>query len=298
MKGSLRDMTNIIQIIIIYTFIMGSLYLLISLGFSVICGVLRIFHLGYGLIFVVAVYATWMLMKEFGLGLVPAIAGMCVIQCVFTLVVIYYPIVRKYSDREEILLTALLLVALIVEEAANYKYPALAGVYIPTNILPGSLKIGSATISNQMLIAAGIAIISTAIFVMFLLKTKWGLIMRAMSQDINAAQLMGANVGKTYAFAMILSIIPPTLAILVMAPFWSTDPQMGFPLLESAILVSVLGGLGNIRGTIIAAYIVGFAVAIVSNLIDPRLTSLAMLIVVLIVLVFKPEGIARSESLW
>lgn len=294
----MRAMFDLIQIIVIYTFIMGSLYLLISLGFSVVCGVLRIFHLGYGVIFVVAIYATWMLMKEFGLGLVPAIAGMFVIQCVFTLGVIYYPIVRKYSEREEILLTALLLVALLVEEAANYKYPALAGLYIPTTIIPGALKIGATTISNQMLIAAGIAILVTGLFVVYLLKSRWGMVMRAMSQDLDAAQLMGADVGKTYAFAMILSIIPPTLAILVMAPFWSTDPKMGWPLLEIAILVSVLGGLGNIKGTLLASYIVGFVVAVVGNLIDPRLTTLAMLIVVVIVLIFKPEGIGRSESLW
>jgi branched-chain amino acid transport system permease protein len=291
-------MFDVIQIIVIYTFIMGSLYLLISLGFSVVCGVLRIFHLGYGLIFVVAIYATWMLMKEFGLGLVPAIAGMFVIQCLFTLGIIYYPIVRKYSDREEILLTALLLVAMLVEEAANYKYPVLAGLYIPTTIIPGALKIGATTISNQMLIAAGIAILVTGLFVVYLLKSRWGMVMRAMSQDLDAAQLMGADVGKTYAFAMILSIIPPTLAILVMAPFWSTDPKMGWPLLEIAILVSVLGGLGNIKGTLLASYIVGFIVAVVGNLIDPRLTALAMLLVVVIALIFKPEGIARSESLW
>lgn len=291
-------MFDVIQIIVIYTFIMGSLYLLISLGFSVVCGVLRIFHLGYGLIFVVAVYATWMLMKEFGLGLFPAMAGMFVIQCLFTLGVIYYPIVRKYGDREEILLTALLLVAMIVEEAANYKYPVLAGLYIPTTIIPGALKIGATTISNQMLIAAGIAILVTGLFVVYLLKSRWGMVMRAMSQDIDAAQLMGADVGKTYALAMILSIIPPTLAILVMAPFWSTDPKMGWPLLEIAILVSVLGGLGNIKGTLLASYIVGFIVAIVGNLIDPRLTALAMLLVVVVALIFKPEGIARSESLW
>ncbi len=291
-------MFDAIQTIIIYTFIMGSLYLLISLGFSVVCGVLRIFHLGYGLIFVVAIYATWMLMKEFGLGLFPAMVGMFVIQCLFTLGVIYYPIVRKYADREEILLTALLLVAMLVEEAANYKYPVLAGLYIPTTIIPGALKIGATTISNQMLIAAGIAILVTVLFVLFLLKTRWGMVMRAMSQDIDAAQLMGADVGKTYALAMILSIIPPTLAILVMAPFWSTDPKMGWPLLEIAILVSVLGGLGNIKGTLLASYIVGFIVAIVGNLIDPRLTALAMLLVVVVALIFKPEGIARSESLW
>jgi branched-chain amino acid transport system permease protein len=187
---------------------------------------------------------------------------------------------------------------MLVEEAANYKYPVLAGLYIPTTIIPGALKIGATTISNQMLIAAGIAILVTGLFVVYLLKSRWGMVMRAMSQDLDAAQLMGADVGKTYAFAMILSIIPPTLAILVMAPFWSTDPKMGWPLLEIAILVSVLGGLGNIKGTLLASYIVGFIVAVVGNLIDPRLTALAMLLVVVIALIFKPEGIARSESLW
>ena len=58
----------------------GSLYLLISLGFSIICGVLRIFHLGYAYLFTLTVYLTWMLMKELGFGLIPALLGMVVIQ--------------------------------------------------------------------------------------------------------------------------------------------------------------------------------------------------------------------------
>ena len=287
-----------LQIVLIYTFVMGSLYLLISLGFSIVCGVLRIFHLGYGLIFVVAVYATWMFMKEFGLGLFPAIPGMFLVQCLFTLGVIYFPVVRRYSEREEILLTSLLLVALLVEELANFKYPLIEGVYLPTSIIPGTLVVGATTLSNQMLIAACVAIVFTGLFVIYLLKSRRGLVMRALSQDLHTAQLMGANVDRTYALAMILSVIPPTIAILLMAPFWATDPHMGWPLLETAILVSILGGLGNIKGTLLAAYIVGFVTAVVGYLIDPRLTSLAMLVVVVLVLIFRPEGIARSESLW
>ncbi|MDY0044107.1 MAG: hypothetical protein RBS82_05510, partial [Syntrophales bacterium] len=58
-------MLESIQFVIVYTFMLGSLYLLMSLGFSIICGVLRVFHMGYGMIFVVAVYVMWMLIKDF-----------------------------------------------------------------------------------------------------------------------------------------------------------------------------------------------------------------------------------------
>ena len=291
-------MTDLISIILIYTFIMGSLYLLQSLGFSLICGVLRVFHMGYGIAFVVTVYATWMFMKEMGLGLVPAILAMCVFQCLFTLLIIYFPIVRRYIEKEEILLTALLLVAMIGEETVNYFYPVTAGVDLPTTLLPGILKIGKASVPSQMLVAAVIAIITTALFILFFLKTKLGLLMRAVSQDIKSAKLMGTNTERVYALAMILSVIPPTVCMLTIAPVYSIEPTLGWSLLQTAILVSVLGGLGNLKGSIIAAYILGFVAALVSFAINPRFASIAALLIVFLVLIFRPQGIGRSETLW
>lgn len=291
-------MIDTIQIILIYTFVLGSLYLLISLGFSVVCGVLRVFHMGYGVTFIVAVYAMWMLMKEFHFGLVSAMIGMFVIQTLFTLGIIYFPVVKRYIEQEELLLTSLILISLIVEESANFFYPVTAGVNIPTTILPGALKIGKASIPIQMLIASGVAVVTTAAFVLFLLKSRRGLVIRAVSQDIESAQLMGANVGKVYALAMVLSAIPPTICMLVIAPVWSIEPSLGLPLMMTAILVAILGGLGNIRGSMMASYIVGFLSSSVAFLINPRMMGLATLITVFIVLIFRPEGIAKSESLW
>jgi branched-chain amino acid transport system permease protein len=291
-------MADTIQIILVYTFVLGSLYLLISLGFSVVCGVLRVFHMGYGVTFVVAVYAMWMLMKEFHMGLVSAMIGMFIIQTLFTLGIIYFPVVRRYIEQEELLLTSLILISLIVEETANFFYPVTAGVNIPTTILPGALKIGKASIPIQMLIASAVAVVTTMIFVLFLLKTKRGLVIRAVSQDTESAELMGANVGRVYALAMVLSVIPPTICILVIAPVWSIEPSLGLPLMMTSILVAILGGLGNIRGSIMASYIVGFLSSAVAFSINPRMMGLATLITVFIVLIFRPEGIAKSESLW
>lgn len=291
-------MLNTLQAILVYMFIFGSFYLLVTLGFTIICGVLRIFNLGYGITFVVAIYGVWIFMKELGLGLGPAILAMVVLQCLFTLGVIYFPIVKRYTEQEEILMTSLLLIAMIVEEAVNFQYPVTAGVNIATTIIPGTVVIGSTSIPIQMLFVAGIGIVTTVLMLFFLLKTKMGLVIRAVSQDTESSQLMGANVNVVYALAMILAVIPPTIAILAIAPVWSIDPRLGQPLLQTAILVSILGGLGNIKGTVMAAYIVGFVASFVAFMIDPRLMNLATLLLVFLVLTFKPQGIARSESLW
>jgi len=67
----------------------------------------------------------------------------------------------------------------------------------------------------------------------------------------------------------------------------------------TAILISVMGGLGNMRGTIIASYIIGFTHAFVSYVInEPRLMNLAALTVTIIMLMIRPQGIAKTESLW
>jgi len=287
-----------IQFILIYAIVLGSLYLLMSLGFSLVCGVLRIFNLGYGVTFLVAVYGLWMLMHDFKLGLIPALIGMFIIQVLFTLGVVYYGIVKKYMYQEEILLTSLLLVSLIVEEIVNYRYPMTAGVNISMTIWPGVTKVGTATIPNQMFAVVLLALLITALFIVFLLKTRLGYIIRAVSQNTETARLLGAKVERVYALSLVLSTIPPTICILVIAPIWSIEPALGTPLLQTAILVSILGGLGNLRGTVLASYIVGLVSSSVAFMGNPRLVGMSILIMVFCVLIFRPKGIARSESLW
>ncbi|MGZ3614468.1 MAG: branched-chain amino acid ABC transporter permease [Thermodesulfobacteriota bacterium] len=291
-------MWDTVQVVLIYSFVLGSLYLLISLGFSIICGVLRIFHLGYSYLFALTVYLTWMLMKELGLGLLPAIIGMVVLQFLIS-ILIYKGIIIKFVQREEILLTGLLLFSIIVEQAVNYRYPIQAGVFLETTLLKGSSKIGVAVISNQLLAGAGIAILLTILFVLFFLKTKTGLAVRAISQDIYSSKLIGINVESLYVFTMMLVLIPVIVGTLVVAPVWSVEPGMGSIYMTTAILVAILGGLGNIKGTIIASFLIGLTHAIVSFVLgEPRFMNLSALVLVMVILMVRPQGIAKSEALW
>jgi len=287
-----------LQSILVYTFIWGSIYLLISLGFSLICGVLRIFHMGYGVTFVLAVYGTWLFMSNLGLGLIPSIIGMFLLQIVFALVVFYMGVFQKFLEQEEVLLTLTMLIFLTITHLANYLYPITAGVYLPTTIIDGTFKIGAVRISYQMLLAAIVGVAVTALFVLMFLKTRIGLIIRAMSQNLNASLLMGVNVKRMYYLAMALSVVPPTICILMIAPFWGIDPYMGSPLLATAMIVAILGGLGNLKGTILASYLIGFIHATVSFLYISRFMGFAALIVTLLVMIFKRGGIMAGETIW
>jgi branched-chain amino acid transport system permease protein len=291
-------MGETVQVVLIYAFILGSLYLLVSLGFSIICGVLRIFHLGYAYLFTLTVYITWMFMKELGLGLIPSILGMVGVQFLISYL-LYRGVIKKYMEREEILLTGLLLVSIIVEQGVNYRYPIQAGVFLQTTLIEGSSKIGVTSISNQLLVGAGIAILLTVLFILFFLKTKTGLAVRALSQDLYSSRLIGINIEALYALTMFLVLIPVIIGTLIVSPVWAVEPGMGSLYLTTAILVSILGGLGNIKGTIMASFLIGLTHALMSFVVgEPRFMNLSALVLVMIILMVRPQGIAKSESLW
>jgi len=291
-------MVETLQSILIYTILWGSIYLLISLGFSLICGVLRIFHMGYGATFVLAAYAVWTFMEEAGLGLIPSILLMFLVQIGFSLLVFYRGVFQRYLDQEEILLTLSILIFVALTHLANFLFPVTAGVSVPTTIIDDTLVIGKVRIAYQMVLAALAGILVTALYVLWFLKTRTGLIIRAISQNLPAALLMGAGVNRMYYLAMILSVIPPTICMLMIAPFWGVDPFMGSPLLMTAMLIAILGGLGNLKGSIVASYLIGFIHASVSFLYVSRFMGLAALIVTLAVMIYRKGGIFAGETLW
>ena len=287
-----------IQNVIIYAFILGSIYLLVSLGFSIICGVLRIFHLGYAYIFPVTIYATWMFLKAFGLSLIPAIIGMVAVQFLLAYL-IYIGVIKRYLENELQMLISLLVITAIIEQAINYQYPIQEGVYLNTTLMQGTFKIGSVVVSKQLIIGSFIGLIMTGLFVLFFVKTRIGLAIRAISQSIYSSQIVGINVESLYIFTMMLVLIPVIIGTLLIAPVWTIDPQMGQLYMSTAILIAVLGGLGNMKGTIMASFLIGAVHAIVCFVVgEPKFMTLSALLLVIFVIIIRPQGLTRSESLW
>jgi branched-chain amino acid transport system permease protein len=287
-----------IQNVIIYAFILGSIYLLISLGFSIICGVLRIFHLGYAYIFPVTVYVTWMFLQALGWDLISSIFGMVLVQFILAYLV-YIGIIKRYLESELEMLVGLLLTTAIIESAINYQYPVQEGVYLKTILVEGTTQIGAVVVSTQLLVGSVIALILTGIFVLFFIKTRTGLAIRAISQSIYSSQIVGINVERLYVFTMMLVLLPVIIGTLIVAPVWTIDPQMGQLYMSTAILIAVLGGLGNLKGTIMASFIIGAVHAVMCFVVgEPKFMTLSALVLVILVLIVRPQGLTRSESLW
>lgn len=291
-------MVDTILFVLVFGFLMGAVYLLIALGFSLICGVLRIFHLGYAYLFPLTIYGTWFFMSELGLSLIPSMVGMVVVQLIVSYL-IYTFMVKRYVDDEMTLLTGLLIVALIIDQAAAWRYPIQEGVYLQTTLMEGIWQLGLAVAPKQLVLSSIIALIMTALFALFFIKTKAGLAVRALSQDILNSKFVGLNVEKLYTLTMMLVLVPVIVAMLLIAPIWTVEPAMGWQYMTTAILIAVLGGLGNIKGTIIAAFLIGIDHALMCFVVgEPRFMNLSALVLVMVILIVRPQGIARSESLW
>jgi len=283
-----------LMLTLVYTFLFGSQYLGIALGFSIIAGILRIFYIAYPILFLIPAYGTWMFWRDVGLpfelSMVLSFALMFALS-----VVIYKFVANKFLEAEDYMLAAFLLIFLMVEQTINLVYPESAGVSLPTLIIPGTVL----GISGQLLLVSIASLAMTALYIVFFVKTKTGLIMRAISQSYLYSKIMGINFDLMFAMAMIIASIPPGVVMLLISSVGPFNPRMGWMLFSYGIMVAVLGGLGNLRGTIIAAYVIGFvesAVAFVFS--QPRLSSLICLIVVAIMLALRPKGLARAESIW
>lgn len=283
---------------LIYTFIYGSIYLGIALGFSIITGVLRVFNLAYPVFFLIAAYGTWLFWRDlnapFGLSII-----LSFILVATASYVIYRFVVSKFMEAEDYMLSALVLTFLIIEQAISITYSETVGVFIPTHIVEESIKVGPASFPGQYLVIAAVSLIMVAIFVLFFLKTKTGLIMRAISQSYLASRIIGVNFNLMFTVAMILGSIPPAVIMLLYAPVRGLNPSIGWSLFAYGIMVAVLGGLGNLRGTVIAAYVIGAIYSFVAHLaVSPRLADLVCLVVVVTILALRPRGLARAETVW
>ncbi|MQK95263.1 ABC transporter permease subunit, partial [Escherichia coli] len=140
------------------------------------------FHLGYGATFLIVAYGTWMFWKDIGIDFIASIILSFALVALFTIVV-YKFVIAKFFQTEDYLLAALLSVFIIIEELVNFVYPEIVGVYLPTSVTRETLTIAGASVPAQLAVVALSAIAIVVIYLLFLTRTKVGLIMRAISQD-------------------------------------------------------------------------------------------------------------------
>ncbi|WIY84131.1 branched-chain amino acid ABC transporter permease [Propionimicrobium sp. PCR01-08-3] len=272
---------------------LGSIYALIALGYTMVYGIIQLINFAHGDIYMVGAYVGYACMTHLNLGfftsLVVAMAA-CAVLGVLVERIAYKPL--RNSTRIAVLITAIGM-SLLLEYTMMYFVGAQVRSYPE---LPGFMSevfhVGSVTITSLQIVIVAISVILMIALQFIIKRTRLGKAMRAVSQDRDAARLMGISVDNTISFTFALgSALAGAAGVLVGVYYNSINPLMGIMPGLKAFVAAVLGGIGLIPGALIGGYLIGVAETIVSGLGFSTFRDAVVFSVLIIVLIVKPSGL-------
>lgn len=274
--------------LLIFGVIWAAIYTLIALGFSLIFGVARVMNLAHGAFFMVASYMVFFLATSRGLNMIWAIIAAIVISILLALLS-YSILIRPMKESLTRILMVTMGLAMFLEQVMLHWFGPDPR-YVPTTI-PGSVSVLGVRVTNQQFLAIMVSIFLIIAMWYLLTKTKAGRIIRAVAADREMATLIGIDEGKTYYACMGLSALLAAVAGVLVAPFLTVTPTMGWSPILAAFTIVVLGGMGSVWGTVLGALIVAYAEVITAYAISPQLKEAVTFSIMILALIFRPHGL-------
>lgn len=269
----------------------GSVYGLMAIGLTLIWGAVRLLNLAHGALYVVGAYAAWTVINVAGLPLAVAIPAAVIVAAVFGLamhVLAIQPMLGR-SGFDSASIIATVGVAIALQSAALLAFGPRVK-QIPA-VIPGSLIVGSVRISYQGVVVVVVAVVALAALYIYLRSSRQGMAIRAISQQMDAANLMGIPVNRTFGLVMMISAGLAGLAGVLLSSIFFLSPTSGFTPMIIALIVTILGGIGSVTGTIVAAYLIGVFEASVQVYVGPRFAMPGLFLLMIAVLVVRPYGL-------
>lgn len=270
---------------------LGSIYALVALGYTMVYGIILLLNFAHGDIIMAGAYISWIAMAQ--LGMHPALAALLsIVGCMALGVAIdkiaYAPL--REAPRLSVLITAIG-VSYFLESGSQLIFGADAKV-VPTFVNLTTVSVGSVTLSLTAILTVAVTCISTVILTFLVQKTRLGKAMRAVSEDMGAARLMGVNVNSTISFTFAVgSALAGIGAILYSMAYHQATPTMGIMLGTKAFVAAVLGGIGSIPGAVVGGLVVGFVEVAVAALGLSVWQDAVVFLLLIVVLVVKPTGL-------
>ena len=272
---------------------LGSIYALIALGYTMVYGIIKLLNFAHGDVIMVGGYIAFFMLFA---GINPVFTSIItIVGCVIIAGLIYkcaYSPLGSNAPRISLLITAIG-VSLLLQNLAQLFFSANMRSFPAESIIPlVNYNLGGVNISLVSIITVGAAVLSMIGLTFLVQKTKMGKAMRAVSEDKDAAQLMGINVTRvtlyTFAIGAALAAIG---AILYSVRFPVLSPTMGLLPGLKAFIAAVLGGIGSIPGAMIGGFAIGLFEVLV-NAIGLSIWADGIVFgILIIVLLVRPTGI-------
>lgn len=268
----------------------GIIYALLAFGFSLIFGVARILNLAHTTFYMICAYLIYTSVGILGLNLLLSSISAILITG-FMGMICHKFLFDRVKERETAVVIIGLALSLFFQEILILVF-GTTSVRIPP-FISGFIEMFGTRVSYQHVIAFGITGITLIGTWGLISKTKLGNAIRAVAQDREIANVMGIDVNRVLMVTMGLSVALAGVAGAVVAPIFTINPLMWLQPIVVVLSAVILGGLGSIKGSIIAAFILGLAETAVVFLVPSGsfLKGAVSLSVMVIVLLIKPEGL-------
>jgi branched-subunit amino acid ABC-type transport system permease component len=278
---------------IIYGLSTGSLYILIALGLTLLFGMMNIINFAHGAVYMLGAFVIYYFVATWGLPYAAVLILVFIFLALFGVVVERF-LYRPLRGNLEAALVGFLGLAILLESIGFLSF-GVTFKSAPT-VFPGVINVGFVSISVERIAIIPITAVLLLGFYFLLYRTRYGKAMRAISQDTDAAALQGINVHRIRALAFALSFGLAGIAGALYAPMGYIDPPMGArPLLMSLIII-ILGGLGSLRGAIVASLIIGVFENVATIVAGGEVAYLLLFVFILVFLIFRPQGLFGRAS--
>jgi len=269
----------------------GSIYALIAIGYTMVYGIAKMINFAHGDIIMVGAYIVWLAIAVLGLpvplGLLIGVAA-CALLGILIEKIAYKPL-RK-APPLAVLITAIG-VSYFLQSASLLIFSSEKQTFPVTLALP-SITLGELVIPGQTLLILIVTAVCMAALTFFINRTKAGSAMLAVSEDKDAAQLMGVNVNKTISMTFAIgSALAAVAGILFSSSYVYVYPTMGSLVGIKAFVAAVLGGIGSVPGAMLGGILLGLVESISKTYISNQMSNAIVFGILIIVLLVKPSGL-------
>jgi branched-chain amino acid transport system permease protein len=285
-------MIAVIVQLIINGLMLGALYALAAVGLSLIFGIMDVVNLAHGSLLAMAAFVTYTLSGWFS-GNIFAAATSAIFLVFLVGMIIERAGVYPFRASAVRLVVITISVGKILEQII---YIVWGPTYITSPIyVSGSLNFLGITISiyRVMLLALSVFLILALWF--FIQKSKWGRAIRAVAQDEEASSIFGVNIKRVRTLTFALASALAAVAGIFLSSIYMFHSASGWEYLSIALSITIVGGLGDVRGAIMASFILGIVESYIGYYISPLWRTTVYFILIIIILTIKPSGLS---GLW
>jgi branched-chain amino acid transport system permease protein len=277
---------------------LGGTYALVAIGYSLVFGVLRLIHLAHGEVFMVGAYIGLEVMLAFNVGpvaaLAAAIVGTALLGIVLELIV-FRPIRRKGGSFLAPMVTSIG-AGLILQEVFTKIFGAEQSEF-PAAIGNDLYRLGPLFVSKTQVFIMAIAVLSMIFLHLFISRTRYGMAMRAVAENIEIASLLGIN---TDAVIMLTFAVASALAgiagVLVGLAYTAVSPFMGINMAVKGLAIMLVGGLGSIYGAMVGGLLLGIVEVLCVAYAASSYRDAVAFGLMIVILIVRPRGLFATGA--